>query len=140
MELSHLQSLVQDLDKRLTDRFSQLGEQHKQQSERELMTVSMLNILDERVNALDTRVTSLEKVTKEVHATVQKYKAKGSNASEKLMNERVEALIAENTRFQEVMRQRMLEVGNVIDIKCKKVVTTLFESKMNKLESEIKEN
>ena len=34
----------------------------------------------------------------------------------------------------------MLEVGNVIDLKCKKIVSALFESKMLKLESEIKEN
>jgi len=37
------------------------------------------------------------------------------------------------------MRQRMLEIGNVIDLKCKKIVTTLFDSKMLKLENEIKE-
>ncbi len=34
----------------------------------------------------------------------------------------------------------MLEVGNVIDLKCKKIVSALFESKMLKLETEIKEN
>ncbi len=48
----------------------------------------MLNILDERVNGVDTRLSAIEKVTKEVHATVQKHKAKGS--MEKVMGERIE--------------------------------------------------
>lgn len=33
----------------------------------------------------------------------------------------------------------MLEIGNVIDMKCKKVVTALFDNKMVKLEGEIRE-
>jgi hypothetical protein len=49
-------------------------------------------------------------------------------------------LAAENGKFQEAMRQRMLEVGNVIDLKCKKIVTALFDNKMLKLENEIKES
>jgi len=38
------------------------------------------------------------------------------------------------------MRQRMLEFGNMIELKCKKVVGGMLESKMIKIENEIKEN
>ena len=103
------------------------------------MTVSMINILDERLNGVDLRLQTVEKLTKDIHGTVQKYKAKGGSASEKILTDRFEAMVTENNKFQEVMRQRMLEIGNVIDLKCKKIVTTLFDSKMLKLENEIKE-
>jgi hypothetical protein len=34
----------------------------------------------------------------------------------------------------------MLEFGNMIDLKCKKVVSGMLETKMIKIENEIKEN
>lgn len=61
------------------------------------MSISMLNILDERVNGVDARLLSMEKLTKDVHSTVQKYKAKGS--FEKILTDRFEALLAENLKF-----------------------------------------
>ena len=68
------------------------------------MTVSMINILDERVNGVDTRLQAVEKLTKDLHTSVQKYKAKGGSTSEKLISDKLEAVVQENTRFQEAMR------------------------------------
>ncbi len=40
------------------------------------MTAGMINILDERVNGHETRLLDLEKITKEIHSAVLKYKNK----------------------------------------------------------------
>lgn len=56
----------------------------------------MINILDERVNGIDQRVMSLEKLTKDIHSAVQKYKTK---TYEKVMTEKFENLIIENDKF-----------------------------------------
>jgi hypothetical protein len=68
------------------------------------MTVSMINILDERLNGVDSRLISVEKLTREIHNTVQKYKAKGGSASEKVLNDRMETMVAECKQFLEVVR------------------------------------
>lgn len=67
------------------------------------MCISLINILDERVNGLDSRLLSVEKMTKDIHASVQKYKATKPNVSnyafEKATNEKFEGLNAEMVRF-----------------------------------------
>ena len=40
------------------------------------MSISMINILDERVNAHEARILSEEALTKEIYSAVQKYKNK----------------------------------------------------------------
>ena len=47
----------------------------KQDSDHKLMCISLINVLDERVNGQEKRINNLEGITKEVHASVQKYKA-----------------------------------------------------------------
>lgn len=65
-----MQSLISDLDRRLSERVASVEEQAKQDGEHKLMTISMINILDERVNGMDSRMTSLEKLTKDLHLAV----------------------------------------------------------------------
>ena len=65
-----MQSLISDLDRRLSERVASVEEQAKQDGEHKLMTISMINILDERVNGMDSRMTSLEKLMKDLHLAV----------------------------------------------------------------------
>lgn len=78
----------------------------------------------------------LEKLTQEIHTTVQKHKNK---SFEKIMTDKFELVTGENKIFQEQVRCKMLEIGNLIDQKCKKAVTTVYEAKLQKLENEIKD-
>lgn len=134
-DVTLLQSQIGELEKRVNAKFGQIDEQQKQDSEHKLMSISMLNILDERVNGVDTRLVSMEKLTKEVHSIVQKYKAKGN--FEKILTDRFEALLADNLKFQDLTRAKIQEVGGTIEQKCKKLVNTLFEHKISKLETDI---
>ena len=84
--------MVTEMDKRYTEKFDSIEELLKKDNEHKLMSISMINILDERVNAFDTRLVSVEKLTIDIHATVQKYKAKGGYAFEKLITEKFETL------------------------------------------------
>ncbi len=61
------------------------------------MSVSLVNILDERVNGVDTRLLDLEKLTKDLHGAVQKHQAKGS--LDKVLNERIDTLSTDNVKF-----------------------------------------
>ena len=103
------------------------------------MCISLINILDERVNGLDTRLLSVEKMTKDIHASVQKYKATKPTVSnyafEKATNEKFDALNAEMVRFQEGIKIKLLEIGTSIDVKCRKVV----ESRLNDQENSSKQ-
>jgi len=95
------------------------------------MCISLINILDERVNGLDIRQLSIEKLTKEVHSSVQKYKATkpvvNNYGFEKSTNEKFDALNAEMVRFQEGIKMKLLEIGTSIDVKCKKVVESRLQ-------------
>ena len=100
------------------------------------MTASMINILDERLNGQDLRIINIERLTKEVHTAVQKYKVK---SYEKVMADRFESLTKENQAFQETVRSKLLEITSIIEQKCKKAVTGVYESKLAKLEFDVKE-
>jgi hypothetical protein len=63
------------MDKKYCEKFSYIEDQIKKDNEHKLMSISMINIMDERVNAFDSRLVSVEKLTKDIHATVQKHKA-----------------------------------------------------------------
>lgn len=132
----NLQSQISDMDKKFTDQITLLETLQKDDEKHKHMTVSMINIIDERVNGQDARLIGLEKLTQEIHTTVQKYKNK---SFEKIMTDKFEMVIGENKIFQEQVRCKMLEIGNLIDQKCKKAVTTVYEAKLQKLENEIKD-
>jgi hypothetical protein len=92
------------------------------------MCISLINILDERANCLETRLVSVEKLTKDIHSSVQKYKAVRPVAAtnnygfEKSTSEKFDSLNAEMVRFQEGIKIKLLELGTSIDVKCKKAV------------------
>jgi SMC interacting uncharacterized protein involved in chromosome segregation len=123
-----MQQMVNELDKRTVEKLSQFEDQLKKDSDHKLMCISLINILDERANGLETRLVSVEKLTKEIHSSVQKYKAVRPAAAtnnygfEKSTNEKFDALNAEMVRFQEGIKIKLLELGTSIDVKCKKVV------------------
>ena len=119
--------MVSELDKRTVEKLSQFEDQLKKDSDHKLMCISLINILDERANGLETRLVSVEKMTKEIHSSVQKYKATrpavtNNYGFEKATSEKFEALNAEMVRFQEGIKIKLLELGTSIDVKCKKMV------------------
>ena len=132
----NLQAQISDMDKKFTDQINLLETLQKEDGQHKHMTVSMINIIDERVNGQDSRLIGLEKLTQEIHTTVQKHKNK---SFEKIMTDKFELVTGENKIFQEQVRCKMLEIGNLIDQKCKKAVTTVYEVKLQKLENEIKD-
>ncbi len=95
--------MVSDLDKRTLDKLSQFEDQLKKDSDHKLMCISLINILDERANGLETRLVSVEKLTKDIHSSVLKYKAVRPVANnygfEKQTSEKFDQLNAEMVRF-----------------------------------------
>jgi len=124
--------MVSDLDKRTLDKLAQFEDQLKKDSDHKLMCISLINILDERANGLETRLVSVEKLTKDIHSSVLKYKAVRPVAAtnnygfEKQTSEKFDQLNAEMVRFQEGIKIKLLEIGTSIEVKCRKAV----ESKM----------
>ena len=62
--------MINDLSSKLEEGLSAAQSQLKQDFDHKVMCMSMINILDERVNAQEGRIFSLEKLTKEVHSAV----------------------------------------------------------------------
>ena len=118
--------MITEMDKRYSDKFVSIEEQVKKDNEHKLMSISMINIMDERVNAFDTRLVSVEKLTKDIHATVQKYKAKGGYAFEKLITEKFEQLNGDTQKFIEAVKIKLLEIGTSVETKCKKILDARF--------------
>ena len=108
----NLQAQISDMDKKFTDQINLLETLQKEDGQHKHMTVSMINIIDERVNGQDSRLIGLEKLTQEIHTTVQKHKNK---SFEKIMTDKFELVTGENKIFQEQVRCKMLEIGNLID-------------------------
>lgn len=100
------------------------------------MSVSLINVLDERMNGQDDRLLNLEKLTKEIHTAVQKHKSK---PFEKVLNEKVDSLMAESGKFQDMMKLKFVEVQNLIDQKCKRAVAAAYESRLSKIEFDVRE-
>jgi ABC-type uncharacterized transport system ATPase subunit len=100
------------------------------------MSVSLINALDERMNGQDSRLLSLEKLTKEIHMAVQKYKTK---PFEKVVNDKIDTLSNEMVKFQEGMKLKFGDLQTILDQKCKKAVSAAFESRLAKIEFDVRE-
>ena len=77
----------------------------------------------------------LEKLTKEIHVVIQKYRNKNL---EKTMVDKFEILANDNKAFRDLQKQKILDINNTIEQKCKKFVMAVYESKIAKLESDLR--
>ena len=71
-----------------------------------------------------------------MHTAVQKYKAK---TYEKVLTERMDTLTRDTQAFQDTVRGKLVDINALIDQKCKKAVAAVYESKIAKLEFDVKE-
>eukprot|EP00347_Sterkiella_histriomuscorum_P012864 403366930 len=120
-----------NINQRLIDFTQSFSQDHQQKH----LETQALQIIEERLNNSDERVGQCEKIMKEIHVVIQRYKNKNL---EKQLSDRFEELAQENKRYQDKIQQKILDINNLIEQKCKKSVTTVYEAKLQKIETDLK--
>ncbi|CDW78204.1 UNKNOWN [Stylonychia lemnae] len=129
--INHFNQIQQDVNNRLLEFSKSFQEDHQQKH----LESSIIQMMEERITSSDERMQGLEKLTKEIHVAIQRYKNKNL---EKNIQDRFDQIVQENKQFQDQIKQKLIDINNLIDQKCKKSVANVYESKITKIETDIK--